>query len=360
MNRDTDFDTPANMGEDLLLARSETSYDAHGRGYQTMTYAVDASGTVGNALVSNTWYDAAGNAIKQQSAGSGSFTKTAYDGLGRAIKRYLGYTTVTESYSEAQSVANDVLFEQSETTYDEASNVIQTTSRQRLHNATGTGELTSPTGSQPKARVSYTAFWPDPVGRQIAAADYGTNGGDSFSRPDTVPTGSNTVLVTETFFDDAGQAWKTIDAKGREDHRTFDAAGRVTSTIQNYNDSPSGSDENITVETTYNADGLVETLKAINVNSPTDDQVTTYVYGSWIGGITPNIYRADLLRAVIYPDSDDPTDLSGNGTDGIYDRVEFDIIAKVRRSRRPTRTNDSRIRVRWPRPPDRRQGDERG
>ena len=116
---------PAQHDDDLLLARSETSYDAHGRGYQTMTYAVEASGTVGNALVSNTWYDAAGNAIKQQSAGSGSFTKTAYDGLGRAIKRHLGHTTVTESYSEAQSVANDVIFEQSETTYDEASNVIR-------------------------------------------------------------------------------------------------------------------------------------------------------------------------------------------------------------------------------------------
>ncbi len=30
-----------------------------------------------------------------------------------------------------------------------------------------------------------------------------------------------------------------------------------------------------------------------------------------------------LPHAVIYPDSDDPTDLSGNGTDTVYDRVEF-------------------------------------
>ena len=69
-----------------------------------------------------------------------------------------------------------------------------------MRNATGTGELTSPTGSQPKAHVSYAAIWPDPVGRQIAAADYGTNGGNSFSRSDTVPTGSNTVLVSGDHF----------------------------------------------------------------------------------------------------------------------------------------------------------------
>ena len=46
--------------------------------------AVDpATGTVGDALVSNTWYDAAGNSIKEQPAGSRAFTKTVYDGLGR-------------------------------------------------------------------------------------------------------------------------------------------------------------------------------------------------------------------------------------------------------------------------------------
>ena len=51
--------------------------------------------------------------------------------------------------------------------------------------------------------------------------------------------------------------------------------------------------------------------------------LTNYVYGTATGGVTPQIYRNDLLRAVIYPDSDDPTDLSGNGTDGDYDRVEY-------------------------------------
>ena len=55
-----------------LVARSDTSFDDLGRVYQKQVYAVDpATGTVGNTLVDNTWYDLAGNVIKQQPAGAG-------------------------------------------------------------------------------------------------------------------------------------------------------------------------------------------------------------------------------------------------------------------------------------------------
>ena len=202
--------------------------------------------------------------------------------------------------------------------------MIFTVSRSRLHDATGTGELTTPGGTQPKARVSYAAAWYDELGRQIALANYGTNGGTTMTvedRPDEVPDRSDTVLVTSTEYDTTGQAWKTIDPKGRDDRREFDALGRLTSTIQNYVENGTGSDQNVTVETVYNADGLVSTLTA--VNATTGNQVTTYVYGTDVGGISPEIYRNDLLRAVVYPDSDDPTTLDGNGTDGVYDRVEY-------------------------------------
>lgn len=60
--------------------------------YQTIRYAVDPStGTVGNSLTDNTWYDAAGNAIKQLPSGSDLFTKTDYDSLGRQSVVYQGY-----------------------------------------------------------------------------------------------------------------------------------------------------------------------------------------------------------------------------------------------------------------------------
>ena len=56
----------------------------------------------------------------------------------------------------------------------------------RNHDVTGTGVLTST-----DARVSYVASWYDGVGRQIASANYGTNGGTAMTvddRPDTAPS----------------------------------------------------------------------------------------------------------------------------------------------------------------------------
>ena len=84
----------------------------------------------GAALVSNTWYDADGNAIMSQAAGSQAFTKTAYDGLGDAIAQYVGYDSVPSTvgtWDEAQGVtANDVIVQETDTTYDAAGNAVIT------------------------------------------------------------------------------------------------------------------------------------------------------------------------------------------------------------------------------------------
>lgn len=79
------------------------------------------------------------------------------------------------------------------------------------------------------------------------------------------------------------------------------------------------SDEDVTVEMTYNADGQLLTLTA--KNPTTGNQVTRYVYGTTFDD--SGVARADLLRAEIYPDSDDTADPRGNGSDGVYDRVEY-------------------------------------
>ncbi len=44
----------------------------------------------------------------------------------------------------------------------------------------------------------HTASWFDPIGRPVATADYGTNGGAVVDRPDTVTLRSDTVLVSST------------------------------------------------------------------------------------------------------------------------------------------------------------------
>jgi hypothetical protein len=51
-----------------------------------------------------------------------------YDGAGRATKRYVGYDLNETTYAEAETVTGDTILQQDQTTYDAASNVIQTTS----------------------------------------------------------------------------------------------------------------------------------------------------------------------------------------------------------------------------------------
>ena len=321
---------------DRLLSRSETSYNARGQVWQTIVYAVDPStGAVGNSLVGSTWYDAASRPLKQQAPGMKLFTKTSYDSVGRPWRIYQGYDTTepvptgssssSSSLSSSQladNVLGDTILEQSEQTYDASGAVILTTTWRRLPNATGTGALADPSGSQPRGRRSYVAFYQDAVGRSLATADYGTNGGSTLSRSSTVPARSDTVLVSSTEYDSSGYAYKSIDPAGKETLVFFDAAGRQTKVIRNYVDgavSASYPDEDVTVETTYNADGAVATLVA--KNPTTGDQTTKYVYGTMLSDSA--IARSDLLRAVIYPDSDDTTSPVGDGQDGVYDRVEY-------------------------------------
>ena len=206
-------------------------------------------------------------------------------------------------------------------TYDDAGNVLQTTNRQRFHNATGAGELTTPSGSQPKARVTYQATYSDELGRQIAVAEYGTYGGATFDRAAIVPNRADTILVTSTEYDQAGNACKTVDPAGKEHRTVFDARGRKVKAIHNYvdgNPATGNADEDVTVEMAYNSDGNIQTLTA--KNSSTGDQTTTYIYGTSLAD--SGVATSTLKRAEIYPDSDDTTGL-GNGSDGVYDRIEL-------------------------------------
>jgi YD repeat-containing protein len=285
-----------------------------------------ARARVGNALVDNTWYDAAGNIVKSQPTGAKLFSKSLYDGVGRQTAQYTGYDLDETTYAQAATIDQDTVLEQTETQYDAASNVTEVIARQRHHKAPAsqTGALGDPS-TDPKARVTYTAHWHDGLGPQIATAAYGTNGGTALVRPDTIPDRSDTVLVTTIGYNDAGEAFQTIDPAGREDRQFFDAAGRTVKAIQNYGDGIvdiDHPDEDVTVETTYGPDGQVLTLLA--KNPATGDQVTRYVYGTTLAD--SHIARSDLLRAEIYPDFDDsatgvPPVLS-DGPDEVYDRIE--------------------------------------
>ena len=216
---------------------------------------------------------------------------------------------------------SDTIFEQVQTEYDLAGGVIATTRWSRLHTATATGPLTAS-----DARTREAGTWYDGVGRQLATADYGAG---SFNRGTvtTVPPSTATVLVGSTVYDDAGNVFQTIDPAGKVNQSAYDAAGRTTQKIENYTADPQSDCQNITTSWTYTADGQVATLTFVNsLDGAVSEQVTRYVYGTDLGNdpagrpFRPDIYRNDLLRAVIYPDSNNTPDLEQEGT--LYDHVE--------------------------------------
>jgi len=144
------------------------------------------------------------------------------------------------------------------------------------------------------------ATWIDGVGRQFASADYGTNGGATFTRPATVPTRSDTILLSTTSYNNDGEVFSTLDPQNTETRFEYDDAGRQVIQIENYVSSGTNADQNRTTWTTYTADGQVFTLTASN--SDTGNQQTIYIYGTTLAD--SGIASSQLLRFVRYPDSD--------------------------------------------------------
>ena len=316
-----------------LIGQTATNYDNLSRAYQSIVYAVDpATGTVGNSLTSNTWFDASGNVIKSFPAGSKLFTKSKFDSLGRQTFTYAAYGSDT-TYADASSVAANTVMEQQETSYDANSNAIQTTTRQRYHNAPATqlGALQTPTAT-PNARVTYMAMFPDALGRPVSLANYGTNGGTALSRPATAPARSDTVLVSSTTYDAAGDVLTTTDPAGLVTLFAYDSAGRrvritencvnmgssSSSTSSGSSSSPTGSctasdDMNRITLLTYTADGLQSTLVALNAR--TGPQTTTYTYGTTLSNSA--IASSILLSSIAYPDSTAGSGSSSGSSSGV-------------------------------------------
>jgi len=292
----------------LHLNQVETSFDALNRVYQTQRFGVDITtggGTLGPALTANIYYDPAGRLVRNEPAGVVGFTAAAYDAIGRPVAQYQAYNGTLEP-ADPGDISDSTVVEQSETTYDDASNVISALNRQRFDDATGTGALQNPT-VQPEARVYYIANYPDALGRVVATANFGTNGGATWTRPETIPPNSGTVLVTSFIYDNAGRKAQVTDPMGITTQTLFDQAGRRITLIENYQPgSGSGLNVNKTTEFTYNDDGNLITLTALNAT--TGNQVT-----QWIYGVTPAtgslLYSNALPYQKIYPDGSAPSDL---------------------------------------------------
>jgi RHS repeat-associated protein len=282
----------------LLRAQSDTSFDDQGRAYQSKVFSVDpSSGSVStNALTTNTWLDHRGQVIKSSAPG-GLVMKYQYDGAGRTTKTFTTDGGGDSGWSDASNVTGDAVLEQVEPTYDSDGNVILTTTRQRFHDDAATGALGDPNTS-PKARVSYTASYYDKANRPSATAQVGTNGGSAYTRPSSVPSRSDTVLVVESAYNSAGWVETTTDPRGLVGKTFYDNLGRTTKTVENYVDgTPSNSDDK-TTEYTYDGSGHVLTLKA---SLASGYEQTQWVYGT-ASGTSDDITSNDLQKETRYPD----------------------------------------------------------
>ena len=244
-----------------------------------------------------------------------------------------GFGNIPVTHNPANQTSGDTIFEQTTTGYNEVGEVILTATFKRFHDATGFGPLNGPNDAQPKARRSYTANYFDPIGRSLATADFGTQGGATLSRPDSIPERSDLVLVTSTRYGKDGQGNATIDPNGIETRWKNDAAGRqirllegidpccsneAQSTKNKEQINPCAEAPRIT-EFAYGPDGQMTRLTLIN--DETGNQVTRWVYGTTLEDSL--VARSDLLRAKIYPESDDETEPLGDGLDGVYNRIEY-------------------------------------
>lgn len=301
-----------------LIGRQETSFDNLGRVFRTKVYAVDPSnGSVGNSLSNDFWYDARGQTMKTKLAGSSKLNKFTYNGMGWLLKQYQTYNAADDTYAEAAVVTGDTVFEQAEFAYDDAGNRLLVTTRQRFHNASGTGELDG-TSTEPRSRVSYQAFWPDALGREIGRCDYGTNGGSALSRPSTIPSRADTRLVTTTAYNPAGEPYQMTDPKAVVTQSIWDAAARLTSKIEDFG----GANLNRETQWGYDADDHLVNLTA--VNATTGNQTTKYIYGTTLSD--SDIASNDLLRCTIYPDS---SDTDPTGTDQV--KLEYNRLGEPKK-----------------------------
>ena len=336
---------PSPISTTALRARTTVSFDDQGRAYRTDQYDINQYGTnagtlsTTNTLSSQNFYDHRGNVMASSQAG-GLVGKYVYDGAGRMTKQYmseggiLANPATWNNYSNAASVTGDVVVQQMENTYDADGNVTLTTTRQRFHNdatnGAGLGILGDRTAN-PKARVSYQAFYYDAANRLTDSVDVGTNGTNgAYSRPGTAPTNSTAILLlNHTGYSDAGWADTSTDPRGIKSKTLFDMRGRATRTIANWDGtSPSsatssGSVNQIT-DYTYDGEDHILTQKAWVNNTGTNSvfQTTQYVFGVNTGtsgaGSGSSINSNDILAKVQYPDTSSGNPGSGTNYSVVY------------------------------------------
>jgi RHS repeat-associated protein len=290
---------------ELLRSSRLIAYDSQDRVFRITDQAVNqATGALGGRLLTNVFYDRRGNVV-MMAGPNGPAVQNTFDSLGRVSASFIITNEQGVTWSTATSPKNSRVLEQTEYSYDAAGNVILATYRERFHDASTatTGSLGTPTTGIP-ARVSYVASYFDAANRLTATVNVGTNAGQVYSRPATVPARSDTVLVTSYSYDAAGQLRDVTDPAAVTSRTLYDALGRTKATIANvqgnFPEFSPGLRENVTTQYGYDSQGRLETTAASNGYGGII-QTTRYVYGaSLTAGST--ITSHDVPTETWYPD----------------------------------------------------------
>jgi RHS repeat-associated protein len=292
----------------LLRSKSDTEFDDQGRPFETQQFSVNSgNGTVSStALTGQTFYDHRGDEIATESP-TGLWTKNLYDGAGRDIETYTDDGGVlagaTINWTNANSVTNDVVLSQDDMTYDGDGNVIETADHERLagDSQTAAGPLGNAAGTGgPAADVYYETMYYDNADRATASVNVGTNGGSAYTRTSTIPTSTDSTLVSSTAYGANGMPSITTDPRGIEALTEYNLLGETTETIAAYTDGTPTADTNQATLYTYDGNGDETSMTAV-MPSGEASQTTDWIYG--VAGGMNGIFSNDLLGKVEYPDA---------------------------------------------------------
>jgi YD repeat-containing protein len=170
-DRPTEQTTYANGSTSYILAQTTRSYDSTTKRLSSVqAHESDgAGGLSGNVLETTYAYDDAGRQVKVTQP-QGGFAKSGYDAQGRVA--WTAMCSEEGTTVDATNLTDDTVLAQTVNGYDQAGNLIQTTTYSRNHDATATGALADTPSA---ARVTYKATWYDKANRPTTAVDYGVN-----------------------------------------------------------------------------------------------------------------------------------------------------------------------------------------
>jgi YD repeat-containing protein len=283
-----------------------------------------------SALTTNTYYNHRGQVIEVSNPG-GLVEKMQYDGAGRQTEDYQTDGAGGTSWTAAGSVASDNVLQQTDTSYDAASNVIEVTTRQRFDNETTLGALGNPT-TAPKARVSYIANYYDAANRETATVDVGTNGGSTWTRPGTVPARSDAVLVTS--YGHAADNVQLVQLTGSPTGGTFTLSfnGQTTAAIA-YNASAA------TVQSDLQALTSIGSGNALVAGGTSSGPWTIRFAGSMAGSVEPaitangtNLIGGGITAAVTSLGGDAGRQAQMTDPRGIIEKTDTDWLGRTVRT----------------------------